>query len=241
MGSVTDCSSDARNDQYPAPGLAGGAVVCKTPDMDMHANLDLIMTLVQEAGRAIMAVRARGFITNAKADASPVTEADHAAEAIIVARLRQAFPAIPIVAEEEIAAGHIPDHADRYWVVDPLDGTREFAAGRDDFAVCIGLVDNGRPVMGAVGQPVTGAVFGGIVGTGAWKRDMSGQFPIQARTPPAAGIQVVASRHYADDPRLEPFLAGRVVAGVHHMGSALKFCRLAEGLADDPPGGVIHP
>ena len=104
--------------------------------------LALATSLAARAGEAILAVRARGFETISKADNSPVTEADHAAERIIAAGLREAAPQIPVVAEEEIAAGRVPERADCFWLVDPIDGTREFAAGRDDFAVCIGLVRN---------------------------------------------------------------------------------------------------
>jgi 3'(2'), 5'-bisphosphate nucleotidase len=200
--------------------------------MDDMTLLDLALDLAHRAGAVILAVRKRGFETLRKADHSPVTEADHAAEAFILDGLRTACPGIPVVAEEEIAAGHVPDHAGTYWLVDPLDGTREFAAGHDSFAVCIGLVRDGQAVLGAVGAPVEGAVFGGVVGRGAWKRDAAGRQPIAARAAPAAGLDVMASRHYADDPRLAPFLAGRRVASVTHVGSALKFCRVAEGLAD---------
>lgn len=200
--------------------------------MNDRALLDLAFDLALRAGEVIMQIRARGFETLEKADESPVTEADHAAEALIVAGLRAACPDIPVVAEEEIAAGHVPRDAEVLWVVDPLDGTREFARRRDDFAVCIGLVRRGAPALGVVGQPATGALYGGIVGQGAWKREGGIERPISTRQPPAAGISVVASRHYADDPRLVPFLAGRRVADVVHMGSALKFCLVAEGRAD---------
>lgn len=200
--------------------------------MNDLALLDLAFDLARRAGAEIMRVRARGFATTAKPDESPVTEADHAAEALIAAGLRAACPEIPVVAEEEIAGGHVPDVAQACWVVDPLDGTREFAMGRDDFVVCIGLVRGGVPVLGVVGQPATGALYGGIVGVGAWKRDASGERPIAARAAPAAGLTVVASRHNANDPQLAPFLAGRPVAETRHMGSALKFCLVAEGLAD---------
>ena len=200
--------------------------------MNDRALLDLAFDLAGRAGELIMQIRARGFATMEKPDESPVTEADHAAEALIVAGLRAACPDIPVVAEEEIAAGHVPRDAQVLWVVDPLDGTREFARRSDDFAVCIGLVRNGAPALGVVGQPATGALYGGIVGQGAWKREGGIERPISVRRPPAAGISVVASRHYADDPRLAPFLAGRKVADVVHMGSALKFCLVAEGRAD---------
>jgi 3'(2'), 5'-bisphosphate nucleotidase len=194
--------------------------------------LDLAMDLAARAGSVIMQVRARGFVTHAKDDESPVTAADHEAEAVIVAALRAATPQVPVVAEEEMAAGEIPRDADGYWLVDPLDGTREFSKGRDDFCVCIGLVRHGAPVLGAICAPVTGVVWGGLIGLGARRRDAAGTRAIAARAAPPAGLVVVASRHHADDSRLRPFLAGREVAEVINMGSALKFCRLAEGVAD---------
>jgi 3'(2'), 5'-bisphosphate nucleotidase len=180
----------------------------------------------------ILDIRARGFDTVRKHDASPVTEADHAAEALIVAGLRHATPHISVIAEEEMAGGHVPEPGSAYWLVDPLDGTREFAAGRDDFAVCVGLVRDGRVVLGAVGLPAYGELFGGIVGHGAWKRTASGQAPIAVRAVPPGGLDCVASRHYATDPRIAEFLKGRTVASVQNMGSAVKFCRVAEGAAD---------
>ncbi len=168
-----------------------------------------------------------------KSDASPVTAADRAAEALIVAGLREARPEIPVVAEEEVAAGRITVAAPAFWLVDPLDGTREFAAGRDEFAVNVGLVRDGRAYLGAVALPATGEIYLGIVGAGAWRQDAAGnRRPIHARTPPEAGLDVMASRHYADDPRLAAFLDGRKIASVTNIGSAMKFCRLAEGQAD---------
>jgi 3'(2'), 5'-bisphosphate nucleotidase len=161
-----------------------------------------------------------------------VTEADHAAEAYIVAGLRRATPDIPVVAEEEIAAGHSPATAGRMWVVDPLDGTKEFCALRDDFAVNIGLVRDGAAVLGVVGAPALGELYGGIVGVGAWKRTAAGERRITARPVPETGLDVIASRAHANDERLAAYLAGRKVNSVLNVGSALKFCRVAEGAAD---------
>ena len=197
--------------------------------------LELAAGLAREAGEAILAVRARGFETLQKHDDSPVTEADHAAERIIVAGLRAAAPEIPVVAEEEIAAGHVPARADAFWLVDPLDGTREFANLRDDFVVNIGLVRNGRPALGVVGVPAAGTLYGGIVGRGAWRRDASGEHAIRARKVPPEGLTVMASRSHANEEKLAEFLHGRTIAGVTNIGSALKFCRLAEGLVDCYP------
>jgi 3'(2'), 5'-bisphosphate nucleotidase len=200
--------------------------------MDDTALLSLAADLARQAGATILAVRARGFGTERKADASPVTEADHASEALIVAGLRRATPDIPVVAEEEIAAGHVPDRTDSFWLVDPLDGTKEFVSGLDDFAVNIGLVRDGRAVLGAVGVPAHGELFGGIVGVGAWKRTAAGERRISARHPPAAGLDVIASRAHANNERLAAYLAGRRVNSIRNVGSALKFCRIAEGMAD---------
>lgn len=200
--------------------------------MDDEALLRLAARLALEAGEAILAVRARGFEVLHKADHTPVTEADRAAEAIIAAGLRGAAPDIPVVAEEEYAAGARPAPGPSYWLVDPLDGTREFAAGRNEFTVNIGLVRDGRPVLGAVGIPGYGELFGGIVGAGAWRRDTAGRRPIAARRPPPEGMAVMASRHYANDPRIAAFLKDYNVATVTNIGSAVKFCRLAEGVAD---------
>ena len=203
--------------------------------MDDNALLSLAADLARQAGAAILAVRARGFDVLAKRDASPVTAADTAAEAIIVRGLRAVTPDIPVIAEEEVAGGLVTAAAAAFWLVDPLDGTREFAAGRDEFTVNIGLVRHGRAWLGAVGVPALGELFGGIVGRGAWKRTGAGEAAICARVPPTDGLAVMASRHYANDPRLESFLAGRRVASVTNIGSALKFCRLAEGAADVYP------
>jgi 3'(2'), 5'-bisphosphate nucleotidase len=200
--------------------------------MQDAALLDLAARLAHQAGAAIMGIRAAGFAVGRKTDRSPVTAADHAAEALIVEALRAATPAIPVIAEEEVEAGHAPAPGPLFWCVDPLDGTRDFAAGRDNFAVNIGLVRNGRPVLGAVGVPVTGEVFGGIAGAGAWKEDTAGRRPITVRTPPPEGIVVMSSLHHGDDPRLARFLEGLPVARIVRIGSAEKVCRVAEGAAD---------
>lgn len=200
--------------------------------MDDTPLLALAFELAARAAETILLVRTNGFDTRRKADHSPVTEADQQAELLIAAGLRRATPDIPVVAEEEIAAGHVPARAACFWCVDPLDGTREFAAGRDDFAVCIGLVRDGRPVLGVVGAPAKGVIYGGIVGQGAVRRAGGVDRPITARRAPPEGIAVVASRSHAQDPRMAPFLARWPVASTLNIGSALKFCLLAEGLAD---------
>ncbi len=200
--------------------------------LDDTALLALAAELATRAGPVILEVRARGFAVEHKDDASPVTEADRASEAVIVAGLRAAAPGIPVIAEEEMATRDFVAPPPQFWLVDPLDGTREFASGSDEFAVNIGLVRNGRVVLGVVGVPAMGELFGGIVGQGAWKRTEAGQVPIEARLPPAEGLTVVASRRHGDVEQLNAYLAGRRVARTLNFGSSLKFCRVAEGIAD---------
>lgn len=202
--------------------------------MDDVALLNLAADLAHRAGALILGIRARGFETLRKRDASPVTEADHAAELLILEGLRAAAPHVPVIAEEETEAGHVHETGREYWLVDPLDGTREFAALRDEFTVNIGLVRDGRPVLGVVGVPAYGEMFGGLLGPDprAWKRTTAGEHRIHTRPAPPEGVHVLASRAFASDPRLEQFLHGRAIASVVHMGSALKIVRVAEGAAD---------
>ena len=194
---------------------------------------DLLETAAGLAARAadlIMTIRGRGFTTLTKSDRSPVTEADHAAEALILEGLRES--GLPVIAEEEVAAGRRVEPGHCYWLVDPLDGTREFAAGRDSFTVNIGLVRDGRAVLGAVALPAWRAVYLGGLGLGAALRDHAGERAISARAAPAEGLTVLASRHYAADPALAAYLGTQRIASLANIGSAAKFVRVAEGAAD---------
>ena len=197
--------------------------------------LDLAVRLVGLAAVEILDVQRAGFTVDAKADESPVTLADMRAERVIVAGLRAAAPNIPVIAEEEVAAGKITSPGEEFWLVDPLDGTREFAAGRPEFTVNIALVRNGRVALGAVASPATDEIFYGIPGLGAWKKTPSGVTQIHARAAPPEGLTIMASRHYKDDPKLAAFLKDYKIASVTNIGSALKFCALAEGKADFYP------
>ena len=188
---------------------------------------------VREAGARIVEIARRGARVRKKADSSPVTDADEAANRLLVARLSALAPGIPVVAEESAA----PDvtAAARFWLVDPLDGTREFVAGRDEYTVNVALVVRGAPVLGVVGVPARGLCFGGVAGGGAW-RSADGGAPcaIAARVPPADGETALASRSHLD-PDTEAWLAGAGAARTVRAGSALKFCLLAEGAADVYP------
>jgi 3'(2'), 5'-bisphosphate nucleotidase len=205
--------------------------------MNDPALLDLAAGLARQAAAAILAVRNAGFAVERKDDTSPVTEADRIAEALIVEGLRAATPELAVVAEEEASAGHAAQVGDAYWLVDPLDGTKEFAAGLDEFAVCIGLVRGGVPVLGVVALPGTGELFGGIVGQGAWKEAAPGapRTPIHTRAVPAEGWTVLDSRSHSRPEKLAPLLGARKVASIQPMGSAAKIVRVAEGAADCTP------
>lgn len=197
--------------------------------------LELAVDLAAAAAARILAIRAGGFTVMAKADATPVTVADAQAEAIILSGLRAALPGIPVVAEEAVAAGDATQPGETFFLVDPLDGTREFAVGRDAFTVNIGLVRHGAPVLGAVAVPALQKIYFGQVGQGAWVRQGDATMRITARAAPPEGLTVMASRHYADDPALAAHLAGLRVARLLNIGSALKFLVLAEGAADYYP------
>lgn len=201
-----------------------------------EALLHLAAALADRAGAVILDCRARGIAVDRKADHSLVTDADGAAEALILEALRRADPGVPVIAEEEAAAGIAPDHAEEVWLVDPLDGTRDFVAGLDDFAVNIGLVRRGEPVLGAVAVPALGQVYFGMKGFGAFRRDAAGETQIAARRPPAEGLTLVVSRFHGDwQPDRPASHAGRPIAQTIPMGSAAKFCRIAEGAADFYP------
>jgi 3'(2'), 5'-bisphosphate nucleotidase len=201
--------------------------------MDDDGLIALAAGLASKAADAIMAVRAGGFAVERKSDLTLVTAADRIAEALIVDGLREASPAIPVIAEEEVAAGRVVEPGEgRFWLVDPLDGTREFAAGTDNFTVNIALVEAGRPILGVVALPAHGELFAGRVGAGAWMRDAAGRRAIAARRIPPEGPVIVASSHYAADPRNADFARQHRAQKVLHIGSAEKFCRIAQGIAD---------
>jgi 3'(2'), 5'-bisphosphate nucleotidase len=201
-----------------------------------HAELlELAVRLARQAGEAIEAVRRAGFAIERKGDASPVTAADRLAEGIITEGLRLATPDIPVVAEEACAEGDMPALSAEFWLVDPLDGTREFADGRDEYVVCIALIRQGRPVLGVVAAPAFGTIYAGIVGDAAWMEQDGQRRPIRARTPPAEGLHVLDSRSHRDTAATEAFCRGLTIARTTRMGSALKFAWMAEGRADLMP------
>jgi 3'(2'), 5'-bisphosphate nucleotidase len=196
--------------------------------------LDALAVAAREAGEAILTIVRRGFEVESKHDTSPVTEADRAAELIILAALARAAPGVPVIAEEEVAAGRIPPHDDVFFLVDPLDGTKEFVRGGDDYTVNIGLIEGGTPRLGVVYAPATGRLHAGIVGEGAWLDDGGGRENIRTRSR-GSQITAVASKSHLNQATIDYLEATIGVCGYVSIGSSLKFCIVAEGRADIYP------
>jgi 3'(2'),5'-bisphosphate nucleotidase len=187
------------------------------------------------AGAEIERLYIEGCEAEEKLDGSPVTIADRHAELIILKRLAAAFPDIPVLAEEEACAGRIPELGDRFFCVDPLDGTKGFVARTGEFTVNIALIEGTAPVAGVIYAPDPKLLYYGAHGEGAFRRAGAGApEPIRARPRPASGLIGVGSRsHHA--PGTEEKNAGLGIADYLPSGSSLKFCRLAEGAADVYP------
>jgi 3'(2'), 5'-bisphosphate nucleotidase len=196
--------------------------------------LEDIAVASREAGEAILEVVRRGYEVEHKQDSSPVTEADRAAELVILAALAKAAPGVPVIAEEEVAAGRIPAHGDTYFLVDPLDGTKEFVRGGDDYTVNIGLIIDGTPFVGVVYAPATKRLHGGLVGEGAWLEELGGRIPIQTRAP-GEQLLAVASKSHFNQPTADYLSEAARECGYVAIGSSLKFCIVAEGRADIYP------
>lgn len=211
-------------------------------DIDAAAALmEPLTDLVAHAGAAILAVNRSGMRIEGKSDGSPVTEADMAADRIIADGLNRLAPHIPTLSEERTHLAARP-YKHSFFLIDPLDGTQEFVAGRDEFTVNVALVSNGRPLLGIVGAPALGLIWRGLVGRGAERllvtKDASTRSaqPIKTRSHPGRGGAwiVTVSRSHADK-RTEAFISERPGAVRQVLGSAVKFCRVAEGGADIYP------
>lgn len=203
-------------------------------------SLDALIAIAIDAGREIMRVREVGFEAMKKGDGSPVTIADQRAEAVIEEGLHALAPDVPMIGEEAFSDGRVPACGQRFWCVDPLDGTRDFVAGLNEFTVNIALIEAGFPTMGVVLLPVGGEMFAGEPG-----RALKGVYDMHdghvlkppasihaTQSKPAEGWRVFASRRSGAGDRTAKFLDA---IGPHTKASAsssLKFCRLAEGAAD---------
>jgi 3'(2'), 5'-bisphosphate nucleotidase len=203
-----------------------------TDTLDLQALLAAIRPIAEEAGRATL--RFYGLTdSTAKADGSPVTAADQAAEDVILPALRALTPDIPVISEEEASKGLSPDVVGhRFWLVDPLDGTKEFISGNGEFTVNIALIDHGVPVLGVVVVPALGDIYAGAAPGSAVLEDKTGERSIAVRAVPADGLTVVGSRSHGDAEAMEKFLGGRKVAAFRAAGSSLKLCLIARGEAD---------
>jgi 3'(2'), 5'-bisphosphate nucleotidase len=198
--------------------------------------LDQVVTIVRSAGALVMDIYATDFEQQAKADASPVTLADEHAEALIVPALRELAPEWPVIAEEAMSREPQAAHCRMegpFWLVDPLDGTREFIGRNGQFTVNVALIADGLPVLGVVFAPAMGHLYAGAQGHGAWRETQGKRQAIGCRARPQEGWTAVASRsHAGDGVELERFLAGYPVARRTGVGSSLKLCLLASAQAD---------
>jgi len=214
------------------------------PDIDFDALATALCETAQRAGRAIREIYAGGLDVRQKDDASPVTDADEAAEKIILADLARLAPNVPVIAEEAVAAGKVPETGDLFFLVDPLDGTKEFVSGTGEFTVNIALVRGGLPRFGLILAPAVGELYVTLaadrtikaqVGTGAVKPlDSVEHVPLQTRAPTPGQLVALASRSHMNE-ATERFLETHGISDTMQAGSSLKFCRIAEGLADVYP------
>ena len=201
--------------------------------------LDALTAIVARASKVILDIAAGGVAYRLKGDQSPVTAADEASEAVILEGLAQVLPGVPVVAEEMTSKGTVPALDGSFILVDPLDGTKEFIAGRDEFTVNVAVVSGGAPIAGVISAPKRGDLWRGVVGIKAehlrLKADGADQArAIHARRWPAQGAVAVVSRsHY--DPATDALLARLPPVAHDSSGSSIKFCRIAEGAADIYP------
>ena len=203
---------------------------------DMDELLEALMPAVYAAGDEVMRIHQGTVEQRLKADGSPVSEADEAAEAILLPAIQAAAPDITIISEESAASHHLAP-ASSFFLVDPIDGTKEFlkADGTGAFTVNIGLIQDAMPVMGLVYAPAFETLYGGIVGQKAFKsQNRKAREAIKVRAVPPSGAVAVASASHRDE-ATNQWLAAHAIAETRAIGSSLKFCLLAEGLADVYP------
>ncbi len=196
--------------------------------------------LVIRAGAAILAVNRAAMKVDGKPDGSPVTEADMTADRIIGEGLERLFPGIPTISEERLQLAN-PPYRDSFFLIDPLDGTKEYTAGSSEFTVNLALVTDGTPLLGIIGAPALGLIWRGLVGRGAERLAISGSVqgtpePIRTRRIPKGGaLWIAAVSRSHGDAQTEAFIDSRPGAVRLPLGSAVKFARLAEGAADIYP------
>lgn len=205
--------------------------------MSDHVLLSAVERIARDAGEAIMAVYARDFSVTAKADQSPLTEADLAAHRVIAAGLAALPQQMPVLSEEDAESFAGPDANGRYWLVDPLDGTKEFVKRNDEFTVNIALIERGRPVLGVVVVPVTGVAYVAARGLGAHRVHADGRrvaIGVAGHPAGAATWRVLGSRSHVSA-ELAGWLERLGAHDITPVGSSLKTCLIAEGRADVYP------
>jgi 3'(2'), 5'-bisphosphate nucleotidase len=203
--------------------------------MELESLQAPLCEIAREAGGAILRVYRTDFAIRRKSDQSPVTDADVMAEAIILEALSRLTPAVPVVSEEASSESAPPAAGPTFWLVDPLDGTREFVRRNGEFTVNIALIEQGRPVLGLIYAPVPDRLYVGATGAGSLLLAEGRRLPIGCRRPPADGLTVITSRWHADPAPWLDLLRGRAVASHSTMGSSLKFAVVAAGQADVYP------
>jgi 3'(2'), 5'-bisphosphate nucleotidase len=203
-------------------------------DATLSPRLQTLVRIAQAAGLVVMRHYEAGVDARMKADRSPVTDADEEAETLILAELATAFPDVPVVAEEEAAAGRIAAVGSRFFLVDPVDGTKEFVKRGGEFTVNIGEIVDGAPVSGVVFAPAIGRLFVGALGEGAFELSGGVTRTIAARMPAADGLVAVSSRSHPDA-KTDELLKTLPIKGNTNAGSSLKFCLVAAGEADIYP------
>lgn len=203
---------------------------------EIKSLLPELCHVIRQAGKTVMDVYESDFTVYAKKNDSPVTEADMRAEGVILSQLEDLTPNIPIVAEEAMTAGREPDTSGgTFWLVDPLDGTKEFINRNGEFTVNIALVQNNAPLMGLVYAPVLDELYTAR-GPGSALLEKGGEtFPISCRKIPEDGATVVASRSHGDETAVKDFLKDHKIKEIVSCGSSLKFCTVASGKADFYP------
>ncbi len=191
-----------------------------------------LVEIAERAGREILTVYGAGFNVRAKRDATPVTEADERSEKLILEALAEVAPDIPVIAEESVAEGRVPEiQGSPFFLVDPLDGTREFVSRNGEFTVNIALVENAAPLIGAIHVPVLQENYWCDGDGAAWRRRGTGEATRIRCRKPENGLVVVASRSHRDS-KTDAFLRNFDVKEQIAAGSSIKFCRVAEGAAD---------
>ena len=197
--------------------------------------LPKLVELADRAGEVVLKHYREGVVAQRKADNSPVTAADEEAEVLIEAGLKEIAPTIPMIGEEAASAGRVADIAGTpFWLVDPLDGTKEVLSGNGEFTVNIALVESGRPILGIVTAPARGLAWWGALGQGAVRRENGAVRTISVRKRPATGVVAVASRSHRDA-ETDRWLGEQGITDTVSAGSSLKFCLVAEGTADVYP------